>query len=145
MADPQALDAELDKVSKQLSNLLNLAAETGDKAILDRIRQTEARAAELREQKAAWAERAALKKQLQTIDADDVRELLILNGVELRDGGGTFQLLGSSEEHRLDAGQLRRVLSTLLDRVELEPRTRELTLRYRLNVKPTGVKLASRR
>ena len=36
MADPQALDAELGKVAKQLRNLLNLAAETGDKAILDR-------------------------------------------------------------------------------------------------------------
>jgi hypothetical protein len=31
-ADPKALDAELGKVSKQLSNLLNLGAESGDKA-----------------------------------------------------------------------------------------------------------------
>jgi hypothetical protein len=46
-ADPQALDAEPGKVAKQLTNLLNLAAESSDKAILDRNRQTDARAAEL--------------------------------------------------------------------------------------------------
>jgi len=37
------------------------------------------------------------------------------------------------------------VLHTLVDRVELDPKTRKLTLHYRLNVKPTGVKLASPR
>jgi hypothetical protein len=70
--------------------------------------------------------------------------MLALNGVELRDGGGTFQMLGYSEDQRLDAGEMRRVLCTLLERVELDPKTRELTLRYRLQVK-TGVKLASPR
>ncbi len=144
-ADPKALDAELGKVTKQLNNLLNLGAESGDKAILDKIRELEARAAELREQKAAWAERAALKERLLTIDADEIRTMLSINGLELREGGGVFYLLGESEERRLDAGELRRVLHTLVDRVELDPKTRELTVHYRLNVKPTGVKLASPR
>ena len=71
--------------------------------------------------------------------------MLTINGLELREGGGMFYLLGQPEEQRLDAGQLRRVLHTLLDRVELDPKTRELTLRYRLAVKRTGVKLASPR
>ena len=71
--------------------------------------------------------------------------MLTINGLELREGGGVFYLLSESEERRLDAGELRRVLHTLVDRVKLEPKTRELTLHYRLNVKPTGVKLASPR
>ena len=144
-ADPKALDAEVGRVGKQLTNLLNLGAESGDKALLDKIRELEVRAAELREQKVAWAERAALKKRLLTIDADDIRSMLSINGLELREGGGAFYLLGEPEERRLDAGELRRVLHTLVDRVELNPKTREFTLRYRLNVKSTGVRLASPR
>ena len=71
--------------------------------------------------------------------------MLTINGLELREGGGVFYLLSESEERRLDAGELRRVLHTLVDRVELDPKTRELSLHYRLNVKATGVKLASPR
>ena len=71
--------------------------------------------------------------------------MLTINGLELRERGGVFYLLSESEERRLDAGELRRVLHTLVDRVELDPKTRKLTLHYRLNVKPTGVKLASPR
>jgi hypothetical protein len=71
--------------------------------------------------------------------------MLTINGLALREGGGVFYLLSESEERRLDAGELRRVLHTLVDRVELDPKTRELSLHYRLNVKPTGVKLASQR
>jgi hypothetical protein len=63
----------------------------------------------------------------------------------LREGGRLFYLLSESEERRLDAGELRRVLHTLVDRVELDPKTRELTLHYQLNVKPTGVRLATPR
>ena len=99
-----------------MSNLLNLGAESGDKAILDKIRETEARVAELPEKKAAWVERAAVKKRLLTIDASDVRTMLSINGLELRDGGGVLYLLSESEERRLDAGELRRVLHTLVDR-----------------------------
>ena len=50
-----------------------------------------------------------------------------------------------SEERRLDAGELRRVLHPLVDRVELDPKTRELTPHYRLNVELTGVELATPR
>ena len=71
--------------------------------------------------------------------------MLAINGLELREGGGVFYLLSVSEERRLDGGEVRRMLHTLVDRVELDPRTRELTLRYRLPVRPTGVKLASPR
>jgi DNA invertase Pin-like site-specific DNA recombinase len=142
-ADPKTLDAQLGKVVKQLSNLLNLGADSGDKAILEKIREMEAKAAELREQKAAWTERVALKKRLLTIDADDIRAMVSINGLELREGGGAFYLLGESEDRRLSAGELRRVLHTLVDRVVLDPKTRALTVHYRLNATPTGVKLAS--
>ena len=89
-ADPKALDAELERVAKQLSNLLNLGPQSGDKALLDKIRELEVRAAELREQKVAWAERAALKERLLTIDADEIRSMLSINGLELREGGVRF-------------------------------------------------------
>jgi hypothetical protein len=72
----------------------------------------------LREQKAAWTERAALKKQLQSIDAKDVRYLLQLNGVELIQGG-IFKLMGETEDRRLAAVERRRVLSTLLERIRV--------------------------
>ena len=71
--------------------------------------------------------------------------MVSINGLELREGGVVFYLLGESEERRLDASELRRVLHTLVDRVVLDPKTRELTVHYRLNVRPTGVKLASPR
>jgi hypothetical protein len=80
-----------------------------------------------------------------TIDADDMRTMVAINGLKLRDGGGAFYLPGESEERRLDAGELRRVLHTLIDRVVLDPTTRERTVHYRLNVRPAGVKLASPR
>ena len=143
--DPQTLDTELGKLQKQTANLLNLAAESGDKPVLTRIRDLQAKAAELREQKAAWQERAALKRQLLTIDADEIRDMLTVNATELRAGGGVFRMLNEPEERRLDASELRNVLQTVVERVELDPKTRELTLRYRLRAKPTGVKLASPR
>jgi hypothetical protein len=42
--------------------------------------------------------------------------MLAINGLELREGGGAFYLLGESEERRLDAGELRRVLHTYAGR-----------------------------
>jgi len=42
--------------------------------------------------------------------------MLAINGLELREGGEVFYLLSESEERRLDAGELRRVLHTLVDR-----------------------------
>ena len=71
--------------------------------------------------------------------------MLRCRAAELREGGGAFYLLGESEERRLSTDELRRVMHTLVDRVVLDPKTRELTVHYRLNVKPTGVKLASPR
>ena len=90
-------------------------------------------------------QRIRTEEALLTIDTDEIRTMLAINGLELREGGGMFYLLSESEDRRLDAGELRRVLHTLVDRVELDPKTRELTLRYRLNVMPTGVKVASPR
>ena len=56
--------------------------------------------------------------------------------------------VGSLLLNRLQFGsedELRRVLSTLLDRIELDPQTRKLTLRYRLQIKRTGVDVATPR
>ena len=59
-----------------MSNLLDLAGESGDKAILAKIRATEEKVENLREQKATWAERAAFKRKLLELDVNDIRNVL---------------------------------------------------------------------
>ena len=54
--------------------------------------------------------------------------MLRCRAAELREGGGAFYLLGESEERRLSTDELRRVMHTLVDRVVLDPKTRELTV-----------------
>ena len=56
--NPQALDADIWKLERQMNNLLDLGAEGGDRAILARIRETEGKIAALQEQKAAWQDAA---------------------------------------------------------------------------------------
>jgi putative DNA-invertase from lambdoid prophage Rac len=147
-ADPQVLAVEIRREEKRLANVLELAAENGTKSLIAKIRQLEQRLDELREQHAAWTERAALKRQLLAIDEAQVRGVLAGHGVELVTGEKMLDVLGD-EKHRMPAGELRQILSTLLERVELNPKTRQFTIRYRLPV-PTetrvaGVKVASPR
>lgn len=57
-------------------------------------------------------------------------------------------MIGYTDRDKLQSGELRRVLTTLIERIELEaPKTAEsalnFTIRYRLPI--TGVKLASPR
>jgi hypothetical protein len=52
-------------------------------------------------------------------------------------------LLGYPNGPQLKPDELRRVLTALVERIELEPATREFTIRYRIPV--TGVKMASPR
>lgn len=101
---------------------------------------------DLRNDKAEWAERAALKRALSTITEKTVRNILSVNGLELRDGGGFMDMLEYPPEEMpvLQLRALRRLLVTLLDRIELDPNTRAFTLKYRLPV-ATGVKVASPR
>ena len=66
-----------------------------------------------------------------------MRNLLALQGVE-RKGVKVAGLLGYRETDVMPAPALRQVLTTLVERVELDPKTREFTIRYRLpvNAKP---------
>jgi DNA invertase Pin-like site-specific DNA recombinase len=144
-ADPITIDGDIKRTEKQLANLMDLGAETGDKALLVKIRDTEAKINKLREEKAAWAERAALKKALLAISEKDIREVMTLHGIEIKSGKETLSFLGYGEEHRLPPEELRTVLTSVLDRVELDPDTREITIKYRLPVSAAGVKLASPR
>jgi hypothetical protein len=99
----------------------------------------------MREEKAAWAERKALKDKLLAVDEDHLIALLAANGMRLR--GADHRLIdlmwGYDEGKALDSDQLRRVLTALVERIELDPKTRDFTIRYRLPV--TGVKVASPR
>ena len=58
---------------------------------------------------AAWVERAALKRRLQAIEADDIRAMLTINSLELREGGGMFYMPGESKERCLNTDELRRL------------------------------------
>ena len=141
---PEVIEGDIKAAEKKLANLVDMAAETGDRALLGKIREIEANVTKLREQKAEWAERSVLKQRLLAIDAKDIRHVLAANGLEVRDGGaGMLELLGYSKEQRMQPDQLRRLLTSVISRVELDPKTRELTVLYRLPV--TGVKLASPR
>ncbi len=77
------------------------AADSGDKALLVRVREIEALKDKLYKQQSAWAERKALKEKLLTISERDIRYVLAANGVEVRDGAGVLDLIGYSDKHRL--------------------------------------------
>jgi hypothetical protein len=82
--DPLAIDAEIRSTERRLNNLLGMAADSGDKALLAKIREFEAILAGLREQKAAGAERKTLKENLLAIDETEVRRMLAAAAVKLR-------------------------------------------------------------
>lgn len=151
-ADPMMLDVDIKRTEKRLSNLVEMAADAGDKSLLAKIRELEATLASLQEQKTAWAERKALKERLRAIDEEDLRRILAATGLKLRgDDPLVLDMIGYSDKQRLEPDELRRVLTTLVERVELDPKTRDFTIRYRLPVQQfrgknlTGVKLASPR
>jgi len=143
-ADPTVIEGEIRRTEKRLSNLLELAADSGDKSLLAKIRETETALTALREQRAAWAERKALKERLLAINEKDLRRVLAANALKLRgEDELTLDMVGYSEKLRMGRSELRRVLTTMVERVQLDPKTRRFTIRYRLPA--TGVKLASPR
>jgi DNA invertase Pin-like site-specific DNA recombinase len=136
--DPIEIDSEIRRTEKRLGNLLELAAESGDKALLAKIRESETALTGLREQKAAWVERKWLKEQLLAIKESDLRRVLGANALKLRgEDELTLEMIGYSEKERMGREELRRVLSTLVERIDLDPKTRRFEIRYRLPV--TGV------
>ena len=126
-ADPIALDADIKRTEKRLSNLVELAADSGDKAILTKIRELEAALGSLREQRADWAERRALKDRLMGLTEAQMAKLSKF----INPGYGS-------------RAQIRNLLVAVIERIELAPDSRKLTIKYRLPV-PTGVKVASPR
>lgn len=61
-----------------------MAADSGDKALLAKIRETEAALSDLQEQKAAWTERKALKERLLALKEEDLPHILEASGLKLR-------------------------------------------------------------
>lgn len=151
-ADPIALDTDIRRVERRLANLVESVAESGGKALLGKINETEAALATLRAQKAAWAERKALKDKLSAITEGDMRRALAATALKLRgDDPAVLEMIGYTDRERVSPDALRRVLTALVERIELDPKTREIAIRYRLPVegpkarKLTGVELASPR
>ncbi|GIK24709.1 MAG: hypothetical protein BroJett006_09550 [Betaproteobacteria bacterium] len=147
--DPVAIEGDIKKAEKKLANVVDLVAETGDRALLAKMRELEGEVAKLREAKATWAEQSALKARLLALSEKDVNFALAVSGLEIRDGAGSWEGdFGFSDEHRIPADQLRRVLNTLASRITLDPETRDISIHYRLRVpaaKATGTKMASPR
>lgn len=143
-ADPSAIADEIKRHEKRLNNLLEMAADSGDKALLAKMRELEATLARLREEKAAWEERKVLKAKLLAIREDDLIGVLSAQGIKLRGADPRLlELIGYSDEEYLKPDELRRVLTTVVERIEMEPKTRDFRIKYRLPV--TGVKVASPR
>lgn len=147
--DPVAIEGDIRKAEKKLANIVDLVAETGDRTLLAKMKELETEVAKLRESKATWAERTVLKDRLNTLTEKDINFALAVSGMEIRDGAGSWEgEFGFSDEHRIPADQLRRVLNTLVSRITLDPETRVISLHYRLSVplgKLAGTKVASPR
>jgi hypothetical protein len=146
-ADPGPLDGEIRKAEKRLGNLLELAADTGEKSLLEKIRATQGIIDSLRQQKNDWIERATLKQRLLAIDEKDITFALYTSGQGISSGEGylddVLSVFGFGEHMRFSREEMRKVLTTLVERIELEPSSREFSIRYRIPV--TGVKMASPR
>jgi len=66
--------------------------------------------------------------------ADAVSSFLAATALRLRgDGEKAIDLLGYPNGPQLKPEELRRVLTALVERIELEPATREFTIRYRVS------------
>lgn len=100
----------------------------------------------MRRNKAQWAERAALKARLTALNEEDLRKTLLATAVRRRgddvDVEWGWAGLGSLDD--LTHAELRHILTTLVERIVLDPATRKFDIHYRLPV-ATGVKGASPR
>ena len=84
----------------------------------------ESEIATLREQKAAWVERRALKERLTTLTEDDLRNALFATAVRVR-GDDMEREWGWSDLPKMESLKpetLRHVLMTLVERIELNRR-----------------------
>lgn len=145
-ADPAELDVALRRAETRLTNILNLGADSGDTAVLAKARELEATVQSLREQKAEWAERKALKDRLTALNEKDLRNALLAAAVRLRgdDMEADWGWADLANLEKLKPEALRHVLTTLVERIELDPKTLKFTMRYRLPI-VGGVKVASPR
>ena len=76
----------------------------------------------------------------------EVARVLAANALKLRgDDEMVLDMIGYCDRERLEPDQLRRVLVSLVERIELDPKTRQFNIRYRLPVTDTGVKVATPR
>ena len=66
----------------------------------------------------------------------------MLHGLELHGHPGALEMLGY-EDHKMKPAELHRAISTLVERIELDPLSKEFRMKYRLPL--TGVRLASPR
>ena len=101
----------------------------------------------MQEQKAAWTERKALKEKLNALSEADLRQALLASAMRIR---GTEEMLWGfwddpAKLEQLKPEALRHVLTTVVDRIELDPTKDPLesTIHYRLPI--TGARVASPR
>ena len=130
ISDPKVIDGQLRHVQSQLNRLTDAIA-AGDSFNSLRIRMTELEAEQTRllAEKGQCAQKAGIKASLLEMTTDHVRWMLSLEAF------GAASIKGEQRQ------RLRERLSRMLERISLEPATRELRLHYRF----TGVKLASPR
>jgi hypothetical protein len=116
--NPGAIDAQIRTTEKRLNNLLDLAGDAGDRALLPRIHELQATLSTLREQKTAGAERNSLKRRLLQIRENDIRRMITANAMLLR---GSSNVRGAADP---DGILLEMIGYTERDRIELRRRSR---------------------
>lgn len=143
--DPNALDGEIRRLEAQLANVAQVVADTGNATLVGKMQELEGVLAGLRRDKALWAERAALKARLTTLTEEDLRKTLLATAVRRRgdDVDVEWGWAGFGEMADLSHAELRHILTTLVERIVLDPVTRKFVINYRLPV--TGVQVASPR
>jgi hypothetical protein len=99
--NPGAIDAQIRTTEKRLNNLLDLAGDAGDRALLPKIHELQATLSTLREQKTAWAERNSLKRRLLQIRENDIRRMITANAMLLR---GSSNVRGAADPDGHPAG-----------------------------------------
>jgi hypothetical protein len=129
--NPTTVDVAIKGVEAKIARLTELVAETGNRALIEKLNALDVERSGLLAERATAADRAGLKLGLRRLTAKDVQAML------------EFAPLVQAEGGEVDVPYLRRTLGALVKRVELDPTGRTVQVDYAVGL--GGAKLASPR
>lgn len=129
---PAALEQVIRALDAKIDRLANVIAETGNTALVAKLEELQGQRARAQTDRNAAADNAKLKGILRAIKAPDVEAMLEFAPVPLPGA-------------EIDVPYVRRSLSALVRRVELDPLSRTVQAHYRVSITSSGAKVASPR